>query len=47
MTLTPTLTLTRRASLSPTKLERLELERKNSSKPNVDVLHSTSEVCDT
>ena len=36
----------RRASLalSPTKLERLELERSNSSKPNVDLLHPTSDV---
>ena len=34
----------RRASLSPTKLGQLELERRNSSKPNVDVLHPTSEV---
>ena len=31
-------------SLSPTKLERLELERSNSSKPNVDLLHPTSDV---
>lgn len=37
----------RRASLSPTKLEKLEFERRSSSKPNVDVLHSTSEVFHT